>query len=377
MGVKIMRSRSRRARIIISWCSTLLFTAPTALLIAEDGEYNWAHPNEVIVTEEETAFTDEYLGASKNESAYLWVYDPDGTVLMVGLFHVDAFMLDRWGMFALVAESDGSSRWFTNTPAGREVEIDEQRLYFDDGETLVEGRNGSYHIATSFESGFACDIRVTNRIAAWKPGTGRVDYTEEGELFQMRILVSPWADASGTITVDERTFPIAGHGYLSKTRFANPLTRFAPYVHALKLYDEDDFIYLLDVTLAEEYDSRTVPMLIFAHDDSWVLTTREYEFEVEEWEYWDDLPHPYPVRIRIAAEADGSRLEGVYRQRRVLNVTDVFSELPLFIREMVDLVLSRPVYFRTEGRFDGTVTAPDGTVRELTMSGPYEYTVVR
>ncbi len=339
-------------------------------------EYNWDHPNEVIVLPREMAFTSGNIGATKNESIYLWVYSPGGVVFLFSFFHVDTLLFDRWGMYALVADPEGNVYWITDTPQPRSIWYADDYLSITDGEMFFSGRGGRYRLTGGFE-GLSCDISLESRLPAWKPGTGRLDYTQDGSSFQFRVLVVPWARASGTIEVDGKRFSINGHGYVSKTRFSNPLTRFAPYIHSLKLYDDDTFLYMLDVTLNEAYDNRVVPMLVLAHKNRWLFTTRNYAYTVESYAEDDELPYPYPKTIRVVAEDKGYRLEGVYRESRRLNVTDVFAELPQLVRNMLDMILSRPVFFRAIGAFSGTLTYPDGTIRRLELDGPYEYTVVR
>ena len=338
--------------------------------------HNWQNPNSVRVEEVEKAFTGEWIGKTKNESIFVWVYREGGPIFLFSLFHIDSFLLNRWGMYALIIDPEGESHWITHTPKKKSISFSENFLSISDGSTTFEGSDGSYRLVCRFGN-LECKIDLTNRLPAWKPGTGRLDYNEEGSLYQKRILVSPWADATGTISISGEAFDIEGHGYASKTRFSNPLTRFAPYIHSLKLYSEDHFIYLLDVTLNDAYDNEIVPMLIVAEGDQWLFTTQNYSYEILESTQVDGLPYEYPRSIRLISEDSGYVLDGVYSEERRLNVTDVFKEIPAIVRRTLTLLISRPIYFRASGNFVGTITRPDGTITDLDLDGPYEYTVVR
>ena len=344
--------------------------------VAATSAENWRNPNSVRVEEAEKAFTAEWIGKTKNESIFVWVYREGGPIFLFSLFHIDTFLLNRWGMYALVIDPEGNAHWITHTPKKKSVSFSEEFLSITDGATTFEGEDGSYRLEARFGD-LEGTIDISNRLPAWKPGTGRLDYNEEGSLYQKRILVSPWADAKGTISISGDTFEIEGHGYVSKTRFANPLTRFAPYIHSLKLYSDEQFIYLLDVTLNDSYDNEIVPMLIVAEDDEWLFTTQDYTYEILETVKVEGLPYEYPQRIRLMAEDSGYFLDGVYSEERLLNVTDVFNEIPAIVRRTLTLLISRPIYFRAAGGFVGTLTHPDGTITQLDLAGPYEYTVVR
>ncbi len=118
-------------------------------------------------------------------------------------------------------------------------------------------------------------------------------------------------------------------------------------------------------------------MLIVAEGDRWLFTTQNYEYEILETAQVEGLPHRYPQRIRLMSEDSGYILDGIYSEEQLLNVTDVFKEIPAIVRRTLELFISRPIYFRASGSFVGTITRPDGTITELDLDGPYEYTVVR
>ena len=46
------------------------------------------------------------------------------------------------------------------------------------------------------------------------------------------------------------------------------------------------------------------------------------------------------------------------------------------VQKILVVFFKRPVYYRYVADFSGTLTAPDGTISPLRMSGPYEYVVV-
>lgn len=56
-----------------------------------------------------------------------------------------------------------------------------------------------YHLVSSIGD-LSADLYLVNRMPARKAGTGRIDYTPGGSLYQKRVLVAPLAYATGTIT---------------------------------------------------------------------------------------------------------------------------------------------------------------------------------
>ncbi len=347
-----------------------------------DADYWWDHPNEVRVSSEAAAFSHTEYKYAKNESIYIMGYFNDGWVVMYNLFHIDTALFDRWGMYALVGEPDGTNHWKTATPKEKDILIEEGYLRYFDGKNLVEDTGGKLILKCDVD-GFLCDLEFDKILAPWKPGNGRENYTEDGEYFQYKAVYAPWADVHGTIQVDGLDLQVEGFGYGEKTLFVNPLTRFQPYLHALRLYtpyetprEESLHIGILHATQNKAYDNRELPRLVVARDNRWLFTTRDYTFKPLKTARLDIAPYDYYTAFELHAEKDGYVLNGIVEERVFFHFTDIFESLPLWAKNILIVFFKRPVYFRYIADFTGSITGPDGVVRSLEMSGPYEYVVV-
>jgi len=340
-----------------------------------EARYNWLNPNDVIVNPREMSFTAAKLPAAKNESLYVWAYGNDGTVFLMCLFHIESILVDRWGFYVLAMDPEGNVHWYTENLAPSSVWHAETRLAVKNGTVEFSGTDGRYMLHCEVGE-FSSDLYLTSRLPPWKPGTGTVDYSPDGNLYQTRILVAPLAEVTGILRIGDRTYGMDGYGSIEKNRFSNPLSRFAPYLHGMRLYGDDAYLYLLDVMLNEAYGAEAVAVLAFAYSDEWVITTPDFRFEICSWEDTADGTLTYPVAATVDAESGGYRLVGTITERTPLGTTDVMSELPGFLRVIVQTLLSRPMYARSVVRFSGYLTTPDGTEIPVTLNGPYEYAVV-
>lgn len=369
----------------IACLATMLSLLMPAIDIAADSSYEdylWDNPEKVQVSDRDVAFSHTEYDHLKNESIFVMVYFNDGWVLMYNLFHIDMTLLDRWGMYALIAEPDGTSYWKTATADESDVEIAEDHLYYNDGVNLIEEINGTLYLSCDFE-GFSCDLMFDKYMPSWKPGTGRVEYTEDGRYFQYKAVFVPRADVRGSLEVDGTTVSVAGNGYGEKTLFVNPWTRHQPYLHALRLYSpvetpraESWHIGIHEVVLNEHYGNRELPRLVVARGDEWIFTTRDYVFEPIETAELDTISYPYGTKFLLRGEKNGYVLDGVVKERVFFHFTDVFETLPVWVRKLLSVFFKRPVYFRYVAEFSGAVTAPDGSEYPIELSGPYEYVVV-
>jgi hypothetical protein len=364
--------------------AVIAFSLAAGVVAADppDVDYRWDHPNEVRVSSAKVAFSHTKYKHAKNESIYIMGYFSDGWVFMFNLFHMDTLLFDRWGAYALVGEPDGTSHWKTATPKSKNVLIEEDHLRYFDGVNLLEDSDGSLRLKCDFGD-FSCDLKFDKYLAAWKPGSGRENYTENGEYFQYKAVFMPWSEVTGTIGVDGQQHRVEGFGYGEKTLFVNSLTRFQPYLHALRLYtpietprEESWHIGILHATLNKAYGDRELPRLVVARGDEWLFTTRDYAFEPLKTARLDTVSYEYATAFKLHAQKDGYIVDGIVEERVFIHFTDVFESLPLWVRNILMVFFKRPVYFRYISDFTGTITGPDGTVQSLDMSGPYEYVVV-
>jgi len=360
----------------------LLVSAGAATADPADIDYLWDNPDKISVADEKVAFSHVEYNHAKNESIFVLVYFNDGWVLMYSLFHLDTALFDRWGMYALIAKPDGTHYWKTSTVSEKEIEILEDHLYYSDGKNFIEAAQDTLTLRCDFD-GFTCDLLFDTYMPAWKPGTGRENYTKDGEYFQYKAVFIPRSEVRGTIDIDGMMINVAGNGYCEKTLFVNPLTRHQPYLHALRLYspfdtprDEAWHIGIHQVMLNKHFGSREIPRLVLAKGDEWIFTTREYTFEPIETGRRDEISYDYGTKFVLHGEKNGYSLDGIVKERVFFHFTDVFESLPGWFRKILSVFFKRPVYFRYVADFSGTVTAPDGTQYSLEMSGPYEYVVV-
>ena len=378
----MIRTVRLTAAFATAFATTFFYTAAIAYADPPDADYLWENPNDSRVFSENVAFSSTEYRHAKNESIFLMGYFNDGWVMMFNIFHIDTVLLDRWGMYALVGRPDGTTYWNTNTPKGKHVVFDERYLRYFDGENLLEDSGGKVSLTCNFD-GFSCNLVFDKHLPPWKPGTGRENYTEDGEFFQYKAVFAPWTGLRGTIVVGGRTIDVEGFGYGEKTLFVNPLTKFQPYLHSLRVYtpyetprEERWHIGILHATLNKAYGYRELPRLVVAKGDKWLFTTRDYTFRPIRTSRVEDAPYDYGTAFELVAQKNGYTLNGILEERAFVHFTDIFENLPLWVKNILDVFFKRPVYFRAISDFTGSITDPDGLVTALKMSGPYEYVVV-
>jgi hypothetical protein len=302
---------------------------------------------------------------------------------MSNLFHYRGGLLDRWGIYALVTDPEGRSYWYTHEMDASEVVIREDYLYVSDGHNTVQGNKGAYVVQYDFE-GFSCNLFFTNRLNPWRAGNGILYFDKRQEIFEHRVVNSPWADVNGKMHIEGKTVDVAGQGYSEKSLTVAPISKTQPYMHALRVFSKPGtpeqkrwYLSILDFVTHESMDSKRYSRLFMGKSNEWVLATPHYTIELGDFIEEEGLPYTYPRTFTVTAETQGYFLEAEFESRVLFDFTDILSELPKVVKTFILLFIDRPVFFRMLGTLEGTLVCPDGEIVHLSLSGAYEYVVVK
>lgn len=329
------------------------------------------------------AFTTADYPVTKTDNVYHLVYFNDGRLFLTAFFHAEDTLFNRWGVYALVAEPDGTTHWYTHEIDGKDVEYREDYLYVSDGKNTVEGGGGVYSVRYYFDD-FACNLFFTNVIPEWKSGDGIHYLSKKKNHFEERILTSPWSSVSGYIKFDDKKIDVTGQGYGEKSLSVVPFHKIGPLQYTFRLYSpnsepwEDRWhISLLDIMAHNDYGSTRYSRLLCAHANELLFSTGDYTVTMDDFDSIEGIPYEYPRTMRLNAISTNYSLRGTYKVDKMYSYTDVMEEVPPIVRGLLLLFIDRPVYFRSLGHFRGILKKPNGETEFLELYGPAEYIIVR
>lgn len=371
----------------------LLCAMPIAMLAATpldgggvtiwDNPYNWKHPAETTFKPEELAFIDRDYPHFKNDGIYFMAYFNGGWILMSSCFEWEYGPLEGFGAYALVSEPDGT-RHFAKHKMSKDAVVKKRgRLYLKGDKVLVEGGGMKYRLRYDFDN-FYCDLTYKNVLNPWKPGDGWAFLTPGRDVFNHYLVNSPWADVTGVMKVGGKTLEVKGQGYSDRSLSTLPLTKQNTYLYAWRTFSPDGtpkedrwFCGLLESISHKKFGSKRIPILQIAHGAEWVLTTMNYKLIPANWVKKPGVPYEYPTIIKVYSNDQGYRLRCEFTCRELFDFTDIFSELPDWLRKVAEKFLDRPVFFRSKGELDGAITCPDGHSETFRLEGAIEYMVIK
>lgn len=346
-------------------------------------QYNWDHPEQVVVSDEELLFPVPSSRFYRASSYFFAGYLNDGTTFTINLFHWTYSFLSAWGLNIKITDADGQFWSYENKiPANRVTCLQDRFQIRFDGST-IEGASGEYHILLNLQD-FSCDLWLHNILPAWKPGNGFAYFTRKQDAYLRTFVSSPLASVEGRLEV--RGKKISSTGWCTATRSLTvlPLTGFDYDYFDFLTYGSPDQSYPDPSSMMLRHYSATyrkktlnIPMLLLIRSGCWVLTDREYTLTPYDFVQEMGLPCPYPRRMRIQAKNRDCSLEGEFVCAKIVHCTDFLKVLPPFTRGLLSLVYDRPVIFDMIGSFQGTLQMPDGERIELNLAGLGSYSVFR
>jgi hypothetical protein len=346
-----------------------------------DGAWNWEHPNGLRLTEDEMFPHTPYERDWQSHSFYWMGRFDTGHVVVISPFQWRYGALGTWGMYIIVRDPLGRVFTWDGKIGDGSPEVAPNGMRVLAGNARFESRGGVHRWAIDVP-GFSCDFTFKNVLPAWKPGSGVAQF--DGEHYTSYSLPAPWADLSGTMTVNGETVDASGQCLLDTSETLLPLTRMNAESQAARVWslpgtprDDRWFIATLTTVSHPGFGSVKLPMLLVAHGDRWAFTTMDYTFDFAEMATLDDPPYPYPARIAVRARDLGYVLEGFFTIDPPYWITDVFQRLPRMFRTIASWFVKRPVIYRNLTRFEGTVTRPDGGAARLELSGQAEFMFTR
>ena len=343
-----------------------------------ENSFNWAHPNEVKVAPEELLMGMPDSSYYRARSFAFIGRLNDGTCFSINLFQWIYGSFNTWGLTLQVADLSGELYHYDDKIPWQSVKAPPERFLvrFPNGE--IQEQNGEQQIRLQLPE-FTCDLQIRNLLAPWKPGDGYAYYGSGKDIFSHLVLSAPLSSVSGEMSIRGRRISAEGWCTASRSVSVLPLGKLNTRYFGWQVFSPEPtqdpwYLELHHYEAPDGQSSLRIPMLILAQGSRWVLTTKQYTITPEQPVEDPGVPHPYPKKLKLHAEAEGITLDGYFTTYKVIRFQDVFKSLPSLLGAIASLFHKSPLIFRTVGDFQGTLTMSDGTQQELNLSGLGSYT---
>ena len=241
----------------------------------------------------------------------------------------------------------------------------------------VEQRNGGlpvYRIIVE-EAGLGCQLGYHAEVNGWKPGTGLSHFGNLG--FFGWVIPFARASVEGTITDGDKTFQVKGIGYHDHNWLNFPFQSIIQYWMWGRIYSESFTIAYAYIQCNKRVDNHVVKVLMLADGRDVVLSTGEFDFFKDDFEYNPIAKYQFPKQVTIHAPG---RLTATLRMNRILEAQNMLENFNPVLRLLAKHVFRiQPGYFRLDSDFeleamrDGKSVKENGrTLHEIVLFKPVQ-----
>ena len=310
-----------------------------------------------------------YMDVNKRGMYEWWYFDAhlDNGYTLVIFFHAsnpNPGLTGKTGMEIVLLRSDGvrvqkfipyKKSQFTAARDKPEVTIGKNTL-------RVQQQDGNlpiYKIDVK-ENGFECHLTYHAEVNGWKPGTGLSHFGNLG--FFGWVIPFARASVEGTVTDGDKTFQVKGIGYHDHNWLNFPFQSIIQYWMWGRVYSENFTASYAYIQCNEKVDNHVVKVLMLADGKDVVLSTGEFDFLKDDFEYNPIAKYHFPKQITILAP---DQLKATLKMNRILEAQDMLENFNPVLRVLAKHVLGiQPGYFRLESDFELEVTRDGKSVKE-------------
>ena len=223
----------------------------------------------------------------------------------------------------------------------------------------LEGELPRYEIFIK-EKDLGCHLIYSAKVNGWKPGTGVSQFGKMGYF----AWVVPFARASveGTITDGSNTIQVKGVGYHDHNWLNFQFPTIIDYWMWGRIYSEHYTVSFAFIQCNKKMDNYAVKVLMLADGREVILSTGEFDFIKQDFEYNASAKHSYPRKLTIKVP---DQLEANLSVKDVLEAEDMLNNFSPVLRFIAKNVLRlKPGYFRLASNFDIKVTRGGKTGKE-------------
>jgi len=210
------------------------------------------------------------------------------------------------------------------------------------------------------EDDLRLDLTYACEVNGWKPGDG---YSHFGNMGYFAWVVPfPKAEVTGTVRVGGERIQARGVGYHDHNWLNFTFPRIIDHWMWGRIYSETLTVCYAVIQCNKKMDNHVVKVLMAARNRDVVLSTGEFDFRTEDFEYNDRAGHSYPKSLSLTAPGE---LSLTMKARRVLEAEDLLENFGRLLRLVARYVLRlKPGYFRLLSDFEVDLTMGGDSTRE-------------
>lgn len=190
------------------------------------------------------------------------------------------------------------------------------------------------------------------QVKGWKPGTGYSHFADLGHFAW--VVPFPRASVMGNIRDGTKMMSVSGVGYHDHNWLNFSFQSIIEYWMWGRVYSENFTVSYAFIQCNDKVERHVVKVLMLAKEREVILSTGEFNFLQDNFEFSKSAGHSYPRFISINVPNEMSVNLDVERVYEQVNMLDAFNPVLAFLAKYVLKI--KPGYFRLNSKFSLKVT---------------------
>ena len=222
------------------------------------------------------------------------------------------------------------------------------------------------------------DLHFHCRTPGWRPGEGPVHYeTPDGPWYDLIVMI-PWADLDGTITIGGAVHKIKGYGYSDHNTQTIIPTSQVTQLLALRSFGSEYTIHYLDYLAPPDLGATRTTWILIMKDNRILYATDKWTYKMSDFAAEPKRGVKYPRHMEISINQPDCKLTGTIKGLKYTETLDTMAELPGFIRPIAEQFVTAPVFIRQNISADWHLVMPaEGIDATFTNLGVSETNIVK
>ncbi|MFW9849696.1 MAG: lipocalin-like domain-containing protein [Candidatus Thorarchaeota archaeon] len=203
-------------------------------------------------------------------------------------------------------------------------------------------------------------LTYTATVKGWKPGDGYAYFQDKGRFAW--VIPFPRARVEGSIRDGDTTKEVTGVGYHDHNWLTFPFSRMIEYWMWGRIYSENFTVSYAYIRCNNAVDNHTIKTLMLAKGPEPIVSTGEFDFSPEDFEYNEKNGHYFPNNLTISVP---EKFDAILKVKRIFESVDMLDNFNPILRFLAKYLLRiKPGYFRLNSEFTLTVNHGGQTYEE-------------
>lgn len=294
----------------------------------------------------------------ENEHNFMMARLDQGYWLIYVVFTFKYGPQQRWGIYAKVIDDNGKTWFAKRDVAPKDVKFSYENISWKSKGTGISGTYPEFKF-TIEEEGFQANLTSTTLFPGWDTG---IYYYEKGKKpFWEVPIYMPWGRIKGTLTLDGKQMEVTGRSYGDHVHGSHRFDHVDPIFYSIRGLSPmpgsaEVSIHVSFNKVHPAHGNAGCPSLILMDSKGFLKATQNVKIRGADFHTDPDTGYSFPRSFIVEADDEGFKLRGVFKADRVIEIMDVISQLPPYLRAIAVKFFNLPVFSKWDGVFEGIYT---------------------